>query len=112
MNGFYVVFISLYLLAVMEVLELARVFDRAEFQSPAPDWEICVPDGYGATASITYKGQELRVNGLTLEVYANSWATLTLYVHPFNAQALLSDLSGVDVVVLDKSREGESDSSI
>lgn len=65
-----------------------------------PEWQITVPDGHGATASITYKGKRvLGITNLTYILPADGWGQLTLSIHPNHLEAATKIIRGTMEIV-------------
>jgi hypothetical protein len=57
-----------------------------------PDWKISVPDGHAGTASVAYKGQDLKVISADLHLRGGEAALLTLEVWTEHLEAVMATL--------------------
>ena len=71
-----------------------------KFRRLRPDWVISIPDGYAATASVSYKGQEVPVRRFMLELEVGSAAVLHLELYSRSLEAVLKLLDEEPVTVI------------
>jgi len=65
-----------------------------------PDWVISIPDGHAATASIAYKGRDIPVRRLVLDLSVGCFAMLHLELYPRSLETVLRLLDEEPVTVV------------
>ena len=81
-----------------QALAAGGMFELYLKEPEAPDWKISIPDGHAGTASVTYKGQEIKVISVNLHLRGGEAALLTLEVWPRHLEAIMGTL-GIEIEV-------------